>query len=200
MGCDLGQPPSERRWTAGVTQRTTSWRTQAEPFMAALARRVSPSPRHRVPRSPARPLRPPRDGRARRRDRARCPVHRVGGSCARPAHLRAQGRPAADDPGVRSTSRPTAFLATTAVGARFVRLRCEHAHWRAGNRDWVFLTARAHGPALAHELCHHFGLRHDPRGGTLMTPPGGGVGRAGGVDGTLHLGQTGAAPWNRSAP
>jgi RNA polymerase sigma factor (sigma-70 family) len=31
-------------------------------------------------------------------------------------------------------------------------------------------------------------------------PPGGGVGRAGGVDGTLYLRQTGAAPWNRSAP
>lgn len=43
-------------------------------------------------------------------------------------------------------------------------------HWRVGKRDWVFLTARAHGPALAHELCHHFGLPHDPRGGTLMTP------------------------------
>jgi hypothetical protein len=43
-------------------------------------------------------------------------------------------------------------------------------HWRVGSRDWVFLTARAQGPVLAHELCHHFGLPHDPRGGTLMTP------------------------------
>jgi len=50
-------------------------------------------------------------------------------------------------------------------------------HWRYGgpsdafkNRRWVFLTARAQPPVLAHELCHFFGLPHDPAGGNLMTP------------------------------
>src|SRR5262245_42156064 len=31
-------------------------------------------------------------------------------------------------------------------------------HWRARSRRWVFLTARARPPVLAHELCHYFGL------------------------------------------
>lgn len=47
-------------------------------------------------------------------------------------------------------------------------------HWRAEGEDrakhWVFLTARATPPVLAHELCHFFGLAHDPAGGNLMTP------------------------------
>jgi hypothetical protein len=50
-------------------------------------------------------------------------------------------------------------------------------HWRYGGqsetlkrRRWVFLTARAQPPVLAHELCHFFGLPHDPAGGNLMTP------------------------------
>ncbi len=43
-------------------------------------------------------------------------------------------------------------------------------HWRAGGRRWIFLTARARPPVLAHELCHFFGLPHDPDGGNLMTP------------------------------
>lgn len=50
-------------------------------------------------------------------------------------------------------------------------------HWRYGGpndalkfRRWVFLTARAQPPVLAHELCHFFGLPHDPVGGNLMTP------------------------------
>jgi hypothetical protein len=43
-------------------------------------------------------------------------------------------------------------------------------HWRAGGRRWIFLTARARPPVLAHELCHYFGLPHDPAGGNLMTP------------------------------
>jgi hypothetical protein len=43
-------------------------------------------------------------------------------------------------------------------------------HWRAGTRRWVFLTARARPPVLAHELGHFFGLPHDPAGGNLMTP------------------------------
>ncbi|MDX2021400.1 MAG: hypothetical protein SF187_14255 [Deltaproteobacteria bacterium] len=47
-------------------------------------------------------------------------------------------------------------------------------HWRAQGADparhWVFLTARAAPPVLAHELCHFFGLPHDPAGGNLMTP------------------------------
>lgn len=50
-------------------------------------------------------------------------------------------------------------------------------HWRYGGGDpawkgrrWVFLTARAEPPVLAHELCHFFGLPHDPGGGNLMTP------------------------------
>ncbi len=43
-------------------------------------------------------------------------------------------------------------------------------HWRARGRRWIFLTARAHPPTLAHELCHYFGLPHDPAGGNLMTP------------------------------
>jgi hypothetical protein len=43
-------------------------------------------------------------------------------------------------------------------------------HWRGGGRRWVFLTARARPPVLAHELCHFFGLPHDPAGGNLMTP------------------------------
>ena len=48
-------------------------------------------------------------------------------------------------------------------------------HWRyrgksyAGRR-WVFLTARARPPVLAHELGHYFGLRHDRAGGNLMSP------------------------------
>jgi hypothetical protein len=43
-------------------------------------------------------------------------------------------------------------------------------HWRAGGRRWIFLTARARPPVLAHELAHYFGLPHDPAGGNLMTP------------------------------
>jgi hypothetical protein len=43
-------------------------------------------------------------------------------------------------------------------------------HWRAAGRHWIFLTATARPPVLAHELCHYFGLPHDPGGGNLMTP------------------------------
>ena len=50
-------------------------------------------------------------------------------------------------------------------------------HWRyrgkeakLAGRRWVFLTARARPPVLAHELCHFLGLPHDPGGGNLMTP------------------------------
>jgi len=50
-------------------------------------------------------------------------------------------------------------------------------HWRYAGRDerlrgrrWIFLTARARPPVLAHELGHYFGLPHDPAGGNLMTP------------------------------
>lgn len=43
-------------------------------------------------------------------------------------------------------------------------------HWRAHGQHWIFLTARAKPPVLAHELCHYFGLPHDPAGGNLMTP------------------------------
>jgi hypothetical protein len=50
-------------------------------------------------------------------------------------------------------------------------------HWRYSGpvpehekKRWVFLTARARPPVLAHELCHFFGLRHDPAGGNLMAP------------------------------
>jgi hypothetical protein len=43
-------------------------------------------------------------------------------------------------------------------------------HWRGGGRRWIFLTARARPPVLAHELCHFFGLPHDPAGGNLMAP------------------------------
>jgi hypothetical protein len=43
-------------------------------------------------------------------------------------------------------------------------------HWRAKGRRWIFLTARSRPPTLAHELCHYFGLPHDPEGGNLMTP------------------------------
>jgi len=50
-------------------------------------------------------------------------------------------------------------------------------HWRycgptdaLKKRRWIFLTARAQPPVLAHELCHFFGLPHDPAGGNLMTP------------------------------
>jgi hypothetical protein len=43
-------------------------------------------------------------------------------------------------------------------------------HWRAGGRDWIFLTERGHAPALTHEIGHYFRLPHDPAGGNLMTP------------------------------
>lgn len=43
-------------------------------------------------------------------------------------------------------------------------------HWRARGRRWIFLTAAARPPVLAHELAHYFGLPHDPAGGNLMTP------------------------------
>ena len=43
-------------------------------------------------------------------------------------------------------------------------------HWRAHGRRWIFLTADARPPVLAHELAHYFGLPHDPAGGNLMTP------------------------------
>ncbi len=50
-------------------------------------------------------------------------------------------------------------------------------HWRYRGKDaklagrrWIFLTARARPPVLAHELCHFLGLPHDPAGGNLMTP------------------------------
>jgi hypothetical protein len=50
-------------------------------------------------------------------------------------------------------------------------------HWRYRGKDaklagrrWVFLTARARPPVLAHELAHFLGLPHDPVGGNLMTP------------------------------
>ena len=50
-------------------------------------------------------------------------------------------------------------------------------HWRyrggddaLASRRYILLTARATPPVLAHELCHYFGLPHDPAGGNLMTP------------------------------
>jgi hypothetical protein len=43
-------------------------------------------------------------------------------------------------------------------------------HWRARGRRWIYLTADAKPPVLAHELAHYFGLPHDPAGGNLMTP------------------------------
>lgn len=50
-------------------------------------------------------------------------------------------------------------------------------HWRYSGsvsehdkKRWVILTSRARQPVLAHELCHFFGLRHDPAGGNLMAP------------------------------
>ncbi len=43
-------------------------------------------------------------------------------------------------------------------------------HWKAGGKRWIYLTASARPPVLAHELCHYFGLPHDPAGGNLMTP------------------------------
>jgi hypothetical protein len=50
-------------------------------------------------------------------------------------------------------------------------------HWRyrgsqqaLKGRRWVFLTARAKPPVLAHELGHYLGLPHDAAGGNLMTP------------------------------
>jgi hypothetical protein len=50
-------------------------------------------------------------------------------------------------------------------------------HWRYHGdearyqgRRWIILTTRARPPVLAHELCHYFGLSHDPAGGNLMTP------------------------------
>lgn len=50
-------------------------------------------------------------------------------------------------------------------------------HWRYRGRNreflgrrWIYLTARATPPVLAHELCHFFGLSHDRAGGNLMTP------------------------------
>lgn len=51
-----------------------------------------------------------------------------------------------------------------------VHWRYRGADARYAGRRWVFLTARARPPVLAHELCHRFGLRHDPAGGNLMTP------------------------------
>jgi hypothetical protein len=43
-------------------------------------------------------------------------------------------------------------------------------HWKAAGRRWIYLTASAKPPVLAHELAHYFGLPHDPAGGNLMTP------------------------------
>jgi hypothetical protein len=49
-------------------------------------------------------------------------------------------------------------------------------HWRGpkagayAGRRWIYLTARARPPVLAHELGHFFGLTHDRKGGNLMTP------------------------------
>jgi hypothetical protein len=43
-------------------------------------------------------------------------------------------------------------------------------HWRHRGKRWIIFTARARPPVLAHELCHFFGIRHDPAGGNLMTP------------------------------
>lgn len=48
------------------------------------------------------------------------------------------------------------------------RYRGSEARYRG--RRWVYLTARARHPVLAHELGHYFGLGHDAAGGNLMTP------------------------------
>jgi hypothetical protein len=50
-----------------------------------------------------------------------------------------------------------------------VHWRCPASRCRPARR-WVLLTGRARPPVLAHELAHYLGLRHDPRGGNLMTP------------------------------
>jgi hypothetical protein len=48
------------------------------------------------------------------------------------------------------------------------RYRGRNKAWRG--RRYVLLTARAKPPVLAHELSHFLGLRHDPKGGNLLTP------------------------------
>ena len=61
------------------------------------------------------------------------------------------------------------------LDVRSYNLMGVHWRYRGGRKAWrgrrfVILTARAKAGVLAHELCHFFGLKHDPKGGNLMAP------------------------------
>jgi len=61
------------------------------------------------------------------------------------------------------------------LDVRSYNLMGVHWRYRGGRKAWrgrrfVILTARARAGVLAHELCHFFGLKHDPKGGNLMAP------------------------------
>ena len=61
-------------------------------------------------------------------------------------------------------------LAVTSYDLRGVHWRYAASDPRYKGLRWIFLTARAEPPVLAHELAHYFGVPHDPAGGNLMTP------------------------------
>jgi hypothetical protein len=86
----------------------------------------------------------------------------------------------ADRDGLAPHATPGKVVVLVVRRAQDVDLRSYNlmgVHWRYGGespelkgRRWIILTARARPPVLAHELCHYLGLRHDRKGGNLMTP------------------------------
>lgn len=71
---------------------------------------------------------------------------------------------------LRQSPRVTVLVVQSARDLEVHTYNLMGVHWRYRGKRWIIFTARARPPVLAHELCHFFGIRHDPAGGNLMTP------------------------------